>query len=418
MKTKLWDRNFTLVTLASIIGSAGGIAGGFALSFFVFDKTQSTFLAALLLVLQFIPGLFINIIVSPIMDRLPRKLVLVFGDTLNGIIYLLLGLYLIFFEFSYVAFLGVGLILSVVGSLDELAYNSIYPELIPKGAEQKGYSVSGMIYPVLKVLMLPLAAVLLDTIGAPMILIIQGICSFLAAVTENFITLNENNKKKVRGFGFKEWKEDVKEAALFLKEEKGLRSLFNYMAVTNGIALGYAPVMIAFFRTFPGMNATLYSFFSMFEFGGRTLGSTLQYKIEIPKKKKFSILFMVYQIYEIVDMILLWLPYKFMLASKFMTGFLGTNSAIIRESAVQVYIPNHLRSRINAYFSILLTLSGAILSLLVGLLGEFLDYRWTVTIAAGVTYISIWFFIWRNKGYIKKIFENEDRAIDNPVELQ
>ena len=89
MKTKLWDRNFTLVTLASIIGSAGGIAGGFALSFFVFDKTQSTFLAALLLVLQFIPGLFINIIVSPIMDRLPRKLVLVFGDTLNGIIYLM-----------------------------------------------------------------------------------------------------------------------------------------------------------------------------------------------------------------------------------------------------------------------------------------------------------------------------------------
>ena len=30
---QLWTRNFTLVTLATALGAAGGIAGGFALSF-------------------------------------------------------------------------------------------------------------------------------------------------------------------------------------------------------------------------------------------------------------------------------------------------------------------------------------------------------------------------------------------------
>ena len=46
MKTKLWTRNFTLLILATILGSAGGVASGFALSFLVFDETGSTLAAS------------------------------------------------------------------------------------------------------------------------------------------------------------------------------------------------------------------------------------------------------------------------------------------------------------------------------------------------------------------------------------
>ena len=38
---QLWTRSFTLVTIATALGAAGGIAGGFALSFLVFDETGS-----------------------------------------------------------------------------------------------------------------------------------------------------------------------------------------------------------------------------------------------------------------------------------------------------------------------------------------------------------------------------------------
>ena len=39
---KLWNRNFTLLMAATLMGAMGGIAGGFALSFLVFDETGST----------------------------------------------------------------------------------------------------------------------------------------------------------------------------------------------------------------------------------------------------------------------------------------------------------------------------------------------------------------------------------------
>lgn len=47
MKNRLWTRNFTLLIAASGLGAVGGIAGGFAMSFLVFDETGSTLASAL-----------------------------------------------------------------------------------------------------------------------------------------------------------------------------------------------------------------------------------------------------------------------------------------------------------------------------------------------------------------------------------
>ena len=93
MKKTLWTRNFTLVTAATVLGAAGGIAGGFALSFLVFDETGSTLASALILAMELIPYFLIPLSVAPWMDRMPRKPFLVGGDVLNGLLYGLAGLY-------------------------------------------------------------------------------------------------------------------------------------------------------------------------------------------------------------------------------------------------------------------------------------------------------------------------------------
>lgn len=78
----------------------------------------------------------------------------------------------------------------------------------------------------------------------------------------------------------------------------------------------------------------MYSLFSVAEFAGRTLGGAVHYKIPIPAKKRFGFAFLVYQVYEFMDMLLLWLPYPLMLINRGLCGFLGVNSAILRETAV------------------------------------------------------------------------------------
>lgn len=403
-KPRLWTRDFSLITLASALGAAGGIAGEFALSFFVFDETGSTLASALVLAIQLVPHVLVPLLVAPIMDRLPRKAFLVAGDLVCGVAYALLGLYLLRFPFSYVGYLAVSLALSSMEAVDSLAWTSIYPEVIPDGAEQKGYAVSSMLYTTLSVIMAPFAAVLLDTIGVPRLLMAQGGLAMLASLIESRVRVVERPRES-REYSLAAWASDVREAFSYLAGERGLRGLLGYQAISNGLATGYYPILIAFFRTAPGFSATMYAFFSGAEFVGRTIASALQYKVKVPPKKRFGLTVFVYTVFDVMDAILLWLPYPLMLANRCACGFLGGNSYILRVAATQRYIPERMRSRVNAFQDGLVTASCSAFSLLVGSLGEVLDYRLCVTLCGLVSLSCVWLFVLRSRASISQVFE-------------
>lgn len=406
LKQTLWTRNFSLITLSTVLGAAGGVAGSFAMSFLVFDETGSTLASALLLAIQVLPNVFIPLVFAPIMDRLPRKPFLVGGDLVNGVLYLALGIYLWVLPFSYLEYLCFSLVLACLSSFDQLAYSSFYPRLIPEGFEEKGYTVSSMIYPVLNVVMMPVAALLLDWVGVAAILMGQGALSLLAGFIESGIRVKEQKRLDEAGklFSFRTWWKDLTEAARFLQKDDGLRSIYLYMMATNGLGNGYSSILVAFFRSTPGFTVGMYSLFTAFEFAGRSLGGVLHYHKPVPPKHRFSFAFLVYQLYEAMDMLLLWLPYPLMLVSRAVCGFLGLNSAVLREAAVQKYIPETYRARLNAFFSVLLSVGISLLGLVVGAMGEVLDYRICITLSAALCSLVLWCTIWRHRKSVKEIY--------------
>ena len=386
MKKTLWTRDFIRITLATSLGAAGGIISSFALSFLVFDETGSTLASALVVAIQLLPGAVLPLLIAPLMDRYPRKPFLVGGDAVNALLYALAGVYLLRCEFSYTVYLGFSLLLACLSAFDELAYSSFYPLILPEGMEEKGYTVSSMLYPVLKVLMMPVAAVLFDTLGVARLLLMQSALSLLSALIENKITVAETPRGGER-FSLRLWWGDLREAAAYLRREKGLRALYDYMAVTNGMAAG-----------------------SVAEFAGRSLGGVVRYRYSLPEKKRFPFIFAVYQVYEMMDVLLLWLPYPLMLANRAFCGFLGINSATIRQAAVQRYLPDPLRARINAYESMLVTAASAVLSLAVGALGEVMDYRRCVSLCAALTLLFCWMTVFRNRGAVREVLRGKEGA--------
>ena len=407
-KPTLWTRDYCLLISASTLGAVGGIAGSYALSFLIYDETGSTFAAGLLIALRVIPQFLMPILVAPWMDRLPRKPFLVGGDLLGGILYGLAGLYLHRFEFTYTGYLIFSLLLACIGSFDSLAFNSIFPKVIPKGFEEKGYTVSGMLYPVLNVFMMPLSAVLMETIGVANILLLQGCMSFFAAITESRIKIKENIRFDGEKIGISLWWKDLKAGMRYLKGERGLLSIYAYMAATNGAAAGYSSILVAFFRSTPGFTSVMYSFFSVAEFIGRSIGGIVCYKYEVPPKRRFGFTFFVYQFYELMDVALLWLPYPLMLLNRGICGFLGINSATMRHSAVQRYIPDEYRARVNAFEDMLICAAGSIFSLAVGALGEITDYRIAMSATALMIIAVSWITVWRNRKDVQVIYEPEN----------
>ncbi|WP_411677578.1 MFS transporter [Caproicibacter sp.] len=417
MKQTLWTRNFNLLTSASILGAAGGIAGNFALSFLVYDKTKSTLAAALIIAIAVIPNFLIPLFLAPLMDRLPRKPFLVMGHFVEGTLYALAGIYLLNFRFTYFGYLLFSLLLSSLSTFDSLAFDCIFPKLIPDDFKEKGYTVSSMIFPVMQVIMAPVAAVLYKTIGVGNILLLQGGLSVLAAIMESNIRITEENHISDMHFSFRVWRQDLQAAVQYLRKEKGLLNIYSYMAVTNGVAGGMSPILIAFFSVTPGFSIAMYSFFTVAEFIGRSVGGILHYHIKIPEKKRFSFAYFVYQTYEIMDMMLLWLPYPFMLVNRAICGFLGINSAIMRQAAVQQYIPEEYRARLNAFESIMYSVAYSLLALAVGALGEVLSYRVCLTVCAAFTSLACVATIWHGRSQVSKIYNRLPVESDIIVDL-
>ncbi len=407
MKKTLWTRNYTLLMLSTLLGCVGGITGGYALSLLVFDETKSTMASAIVLAIQIVPDFLLPIFIAPWMDRMPRKPFLVGGDALNGLLYVGAGVYLLLCRFSSLGYLCFSLLLATLSAFDQLAYNSIYPKLIPQGMEQKGYAVSGMLYPIVQVVMMPVAAALYDLLGVGTLLLLQGGLSLAAALLESRIRISEEKRLEGRRYTLRLWWQDLCEVGRYFKKEKGLRALYAYMAITNGVATGYGPIVTAFFRTAAGFSMVMYSFFSVAEFAGRTLAGVLQYTVKIPAKRRFGMIFGVYQAYETMDMCLLWLPYPLMLVNRALCGFLGSNSATMRQTAVQQYLPETLRARVNAFFNIEQTLASSVLALLVGALGEVLDYRLCVTLCGAAAMTACWLLVWRGRRHVRPVLEYE-----------
>ncbi len=403
-KQTLWCRNYSLLMLASTLGSIGGIAGAYALSFLVFDETGSTLATGFLASLQIVPHFLVPILIAPWMDRMPRKPILVGGDLIGGILYGLVAIYLHNFEFSYGGYLIFSLVISCVNALDSLAFTCIFPKVIPSGFEDKGYTVSAMLYPVLNVLMMPLAALLMDKIGVANILFIQSGMSILAAITENGIKIEEKLENNTEKCGFSLWLQDFRDGIDYLRGERGLLNIYAYDAVTNGAYSGIGPIMVAFFRTTPGFSAQLYAFFSASEFVGRTLGGMFRYKTNMKPEKRRKFVYFVQQFYNVMDGILLWLPYPAMLVNRGICGFLGINSATVRMSSIHRYLPEEYRARVNAFSEAAICIVGSLASLLFGLMGELMDYRLTMTIIATISMIACWMTVGRHKEELDQIY--------------
>ena len=412
MKKSLWSRNYTLLTIGTILGATGGILSSFALSFLVYDETGSTFAAASLIAVQIIPNFLIPLLLAPTMDRLPRKPFLVGGDAINGILYMLAGLYLLKMEFSYGIYMLFSLLISSIYSFDILAYESIFPKLIPEGCEQKGYAVSAMIYPVLQVIMAPVAAALFEGLGVAKILIIQAGLSLMASAIESRIRVEESRRNDGTKFSFRRWWGDIRDAIAYLKKEKGVQSIFAYVAFSSGVGTGQQPLLVAFFRTVPGLTVAMYSFFSVAEFAGRAIGGLMHYHFKIPEKKRFGFAFFVYEFYSLMDAVLLWLPYPIMLVNRGVCGFLGVNSATMRQAAVQSYLPDGFRARMNAFSMVLNSAVMGVMSLAVGALGEVMDLRWALTLCGAVQMLFCWGVVWLRRADVANVY-NRPAGVQN-----
>ena len=413
----LWTYDFTVITIGSFISLVGNALSNFALSLLVLDYTGSTFLYMLFQVSFQLPIMICPVLAGPYLDRMSRKKVIYTLDFLSAGIYFLLFLLLRGGWFSYPALLAVSFVTGAIDGTYVVAFDSFYPNLITEGNFQKGYSVYGMLVD-LSGFASPVAAVIYYQMGGAASLFAINALSFLiAACFEVTVRFRETHMaeapRETADSAFRQFRRELREGLDYIRGEKGLLLIALYFMASN-LAAGAEQLQLPYFlnhaakfAAWPVTAATLYSILSNFTTVGRLLGGAVQYKLHIPKEKKFSVAFFGYVAINVLSGTILFLPVPLMAVWFFMDGALGVTSYTIRSAATQSYVPDNKRARFNGMFQMISFVGSVVGSLVIGALAEILPERLIVTVTNALVLLAVYLFMYRGREHVKKIYNRE-----------
>lgn len=405
MQNKLWTKDFTTITLGSVVSMLGNSISGFAMSLFVLDYQDSTLLYAIYIFLYTLPQIAAPVFSGPLMDRFSRRRTIYSLDFCSAVLYLSLGLMILLNAFNFGVFATATFLIGCINSIYMVAFESFYPMLITEGNYSKAYSISGTLQ-TMTAFILPLATVAYNAFGLAPLLVVNSVFFLVAAFFETKISDVEalNNSSKAPSYSTKAYFSDMKEGVKYLASEKGLLYVTLYFMVISLVGGCSQVITLPWFKGNFENGEYLFMFVSLFSVAGRSIGGFIHYLIKLPAQKKFAIALFVYVTIALIEAFYLYVPIVPMVIGSFFIGILGVTSYNIRVSATQSYVPNNIKGRFNGAFFMLNTVGTLTGELLSGLLAEFIPMRATLTVFMLFSAISALVIIGGNKKHIAPIY--------------
>lgn len=193
----LWTRDFTIITLGSVVSMLGNAMSGFAMSLLVLDYTESALLYAIYIAVYTLPQIIMPIFSGAILDRFSRKKTIYTLDFVSAGLYGMAAILLSRGWFSFPVLALYCFVIGCINSVYTVAYQSFYPLLITGGNFSRAYSISSMLE-TMAAIMIPVSTYAYNMVGIAPLLGINALSFFLAAIMETQIRAPERYIDKQR----------------------------------------------------------------------------------------------------------------------------------------------------------------------------------------------------------------------------
>ena len=410
--SRLWTRDFTIITLGSVVSMLGNSMSGFALSLLVLDYTQSGMLYAIYIAAFTVPQIVMPIFSGAILDRFSRKRMIYTLDFISSGVFLTAALILSRGWFNFTVLVVGCLIIGSINSIYMVAYESFYPMLITEGNYSKAYSIASVLE-TLSAVMIPVATFAYNKVGITPLLAANAVCFLIAAIAEtqiraeeSYIEQRKQNMAEQQSSG-RQLLLDIKEGVQYLLGEKGLLAVACYFAFSS-LASGASQVItLPYFKGAFENGEYIYSFVWGTLLVGRALGGLFHYKMQIPQKYKYTIALTVYITISVLEGTYLYTPVPVMMLMLFFVGVLGVTSYTIRISATQSYVPHEKKGRFNGAFNMLNTVGSLTGQLTAGALTAVLMPRTVLLGFMLLTAVAAVIFIGGNRTAVSAIYNRQ-----------
>lgn len=407
---KLWNRNFTYSFIGTIISAIGSVGLSLGLSVFIYNETQSTILTSLFACLSMIPQFILPIFIGAFIDRKHPVKILVINEIVLSFVFLFAAIYIHKYDFNYLFLLLITFVISLLGVVSQLASGSILPKIMDITNFNKGNSIMNMIYPLSSVATTPLIMWVIDTLGVSFLFMLCTICSLLDAFLESKIDVSfsflDNPSKQT----YELFRKDIQTGLNYVKNTPSIRSIFLFFMTVMMMNSVKEVLLYPFFSSTQGFGSQNYALLLSVSSFGYICGGLFLYFFKIPSQKRFLLSSLIFIYFIFAEGFMFFMSFKVLLFTQFIAGFLGSQSANFRTSAILAMVPENLLGKVNSLFGVLVNLAIFFSKGLIGLMGSYLPYGIIALIFATIQLISYIFIFRLPKNSVKEVY-NYDISI-------
>jgi MFS family permease len=344
----LRHKNFRLYWFGMCISLIGTWMQNMAQPWLAYSLTKSPFLLSLITALQFMPVLLFSLFAGVIIDRLPKKRILIFTQSASLIITFILAVLVFSGKIQYWHIVVMSAALGFVNTLDMPSRQSIVIELVEKKDLMNAIALNSTVFNLARVIGPVIAGIVMARFGISTCFFANSL-SFAAVLISLFFI--KPNAVKIEPTEHIKMIENIKSGLKYIYKTPALFETLIVVAIAGTFAPNFGVLIPVFAVKILKLNADGYGYLMSFLGAGSFIGAIFIATISKNGPKKF----IVYIVPVLVGAFLIITGYTntFLICgiSLAITGFFFVSFSSSANSSMQLNTSNEFRGRVMSVYA-------------------------------------------------------------------
>ncbi|MGN0880883.1 MFS transporter [Cloacibacillus porcorum] len=347
--SSLKHRDFRIFWIGQCVSLMGTWMQRTALIWLVYTMTDSPFLVGLVGVAQFLPMLLFTLFAGAVVDRFPKRKILIVTQSLLMLQAFALAMLAFFNSEQYWQLLLLCAFLGITTTIDMPARLSFFADLVGKEDVMNAVSLNSSIVNLARIIGPAVAGIVMMKFGAAVCFLINAL-SFLAVI---YSLTRIETKDSVTPPQKRNMLEEVKEGLAYIKNDETLYLNAVFLAIVSTFAMNSEVIIPVFAKTVLGMGAGAYTKLLSAAGAGSLAGAVTMASLSKKGVRKWILL--VGAAATLSVQVLMAIAWNYALALLFvaMIGFFNLVFLNAGNSIFQVYAPDKYRGRVMSVYSFL-----------------------------------------------------------------
>jgi len=256
----LKHRNFNLFFIGQCVSLIGTWMQNIGQSWLVLELTQSALKLSVVTMVQFLPMLFLSLFAGSLIDRFPKRKLLIGVQAFMMLLAFILATLTYFKLVEYWHVLVLAFLLGLANTVDLPARQSYFIELVGKEDLMNAIALNSSIFQLARVIGPAIAGILIGLVGMAICFYINALSYVAVLIALSLISAQGLSHQSARKFSFKSITGDIVEGLKYIHSRKIIELPLILLMVISTFALNYSIILPLFATQILFQDSTGYGF--------------------------------------------------------------------------------------------------------------------------------------------------------------